>query len=373
MGCGGSVSAKPLRPDQQKGGSGGTTTGGATHIDEEDEKEMRRIRSMQSQMRRRGVSAESVGDKAISEYRKPVYGKTEEEQERIRTALQENRQIQVLCGHLDADSLQDVVNAFYPRQFPLGTDIIRQGDEGNCLYIVKEGKIDVFVARPCADGRVPEGDKGPKVVTFESGAIFGELALMYSSPRAATVTAAMDVTAWVMDALDFRMLMITTRQQSCAKYEGWLASVDLLKPLNHFELSTLADALSQEVIDPGEVIIRQGEAGDSFYILEDGSAAAFINGEQGELEVKTYSKVGDYFGELALLTDAPRAATVRATGEKGCAVVKMSMEDFKNLMGPIAKILRKHIDDYPQYAEFLDHPSKDAVTPTSPHSPKGLG
>merc|ERR1719265_1746634 len=68
--------------------------------------------------------------------------------------------------------------------------------------------------------------------------------------------------------------------------------------------------------------------------------------------VKSYKEPGEYFGEIALLTSATRRATVRASGE-GCAVLSVNRENFDRVLGPIKDILAKHIDQYPQYADFL--------------------
>mmetsp|Transcript_71881 Transcript_71881/g.187402 ORF Transcript_71881/g.187402 Transcript_71881/m.187402 type:complete len:435 (+) Transcript_71881:119-1423(+) len=320
--------------------------------DEEEAAEMEKIRSAQNRRRRSGVMSQSIDAQSLSDYQKPVFEKSEEDVVKIKTALKESKQMQVICGQLDAGPLQDVVNAFHTKEFAQGAEVIKQGDDGDCLYIMKQGSVDIFVARPGPDGEVPKGERGSKVLTLGEGGLFGELALMYSAPRAATVVAAEAVATWVLDAMDFKMLVAVSGAAQYAKYEGWLAGIDLLRPLNHIELATLADALEPEVFDPDEEIIKQGEPGDCFYILEDGSAAAFMSGDFGEKEVKAYSQVGDYFGEIALLSNAPRAASVRATGE-GCSVVKLSMEDFTALLGPISEILRENIGQYPHYAEFL--------------------
>lgn len=260
--------------------------------------------------------------------------------------------MQVLFGHLDGEPLKDVIMAFYSKDFVKGQDIITQGGEGDCLYIIDTGEVDVFVKRPNANGVMPEG-KGPKAVSLGPGALFGELALMYNAPRAATVTAASgNVRTYVLDAIDFKMLLAKSSQAQYAKYEGWLCQVEMLKVLNHFELAKLADALTSECFDAGEVIIKQGDAGEKFFILEDGTAAAYIAGEKGEKEVKAYTTVGDYFGEIALLTAEPRKATVKATG-KGCSVVTLSKTQFTEMLGPLAATLKKHADKYPQYSAFL--------------------
>lgn len=319
---------------------------------EEKAVEDAKMQQCQGRARRAGVAAESVTSEAMKDYTKPVYEKGEATNERIKKTLKENEKMQVLFGHLDGAELVDVINAFYTKEVPDGTDIIRQGDSGDCLYIVCDGNVDIHVARPDANGKFDPGDRGPKVVSFGAGALFGELALMYNAPRAATVVASGKVTVWALNAVDFKMLLATTSQQQYAKYEGWLSEIDLLRTLNHFELAKLADCLHSELFDDGEDIIKQGETGDRFYIVEDGCCRAYISGDDGEKAVKTYSEKGDYFGEIALLTDAPRKATVRA-GKEGCAVVSVSKEDFTALLGPLADLLQGQVDKYPQYASFL--------------------
>lgn len=310
--------------------------------------ESTKMKAAQGRSRRAGVAAESVSQQSLKEYKKPVYPKDDVQRKRLMKTLKEHEKMQVLLGHLDAEKMKDLVNAFYPKDVPSGVDIIKQGADGDCLYVVDEGTVDIFVKR----GGTSEEDKGTKVCSFGAGALFGELALMYNAPRAATVTATSAVKAFVLDAIDFKMLLASSTQAQYAQYEGWLKEVELLQTLNHFELSTLADILENECFEDGEEIVRQGEPGDKFYILEDGTAAAFISGKGGEKQVKTYEIKGEYFGELALLADEPRKATVRASGE-GCNVVSLSKENFSSVLGPISEILKKHADRYPQYADFL--------------------
>lgn len=321
--------------------------------DAEMAEEDAKLKKLQNKERRKGVASESVDNDKIKNYKKPVFAKDEETIKKLETTLKENQNMQVLFGHLDSQGLRDVINAFQPKEIPKGIDIIRQGDPGDCLYIIKEGNVDVFVARPGPSGQITPGDKGPKVTTLGSGALFGELALLYNTPRAATVTAASTtVNTWRLDALDFKMLLMQSSQETYAKYEGWLSKVDLLKSLNHYELSRLADAMSSEKFPANANIIRQGDQGDRFFILESGSAAAFIQGDKGEKEVKRYTKTGDYFGEVALLTSEPRKATVRAI-DGGCSVVSLTATQFTNLMGPLNDMLKEQADKYPEYKDFL--------------------
>ena len=70
-----------------------------------------------------------------------------------------------------------------------GDVIIQQGDEGDNFYIIDQGSVDIYV-------------NGARVVSLSEGASFGELALIYGTPRAATVMAGSDVKLWGIDRLE---------------------------------------------------------------------------------------------------------------------------------------------------------------------------
>lgn len=325
---------------------------GIDHVisEEEDHRRMAETRSMP---RRAGVAAEGISERDMKDYVKPVFPKDAATSQKIKGFIAQNEKMQVLFGHMDSAALDDVVNAFEEVTVGEGTDIITQGAEGDCLYVVNEGQVDIFVARKGPDGSVTPGDRGSKVVTFGPGALFGELALMYTAPRAATVCIATPTCLlWKLNREPFRMLLMQHGQQQYAMYEGWLSEVQLFKDLNHYELSRLSEIMESNLFDADEEIIKQGEPGDKFYILEDGTCAAYISGTEGEKKVKDYLNKGEYFGEIALLNNEPRRATIRATGE-GASVISVSQEDFTAVLGPIRDRLAKDIDRYPQYAQFL--------------------
>jgi len=335
------VAPRPVLPEEGEGGP-------------EDAAEEEKKRMGQAKRgKRAGISSESVSADQAANYVKPVYPKDNATKDAIKKTLKSNDKMQVLFGHLDGVPLEDVINAFQTREVRQGQEIIRQGDEGDSLYIIADGSVDVHVARPDATGKLQPNDRGPKVVSLGTGALFGELALMYTAPRAATVVVGTSTAKlWALDREPFKMLLMKSSQQQYAKYEGWLSEVELFKTMNHFELTQLTDLLESTLYDDGEVIIKQGEIGDKFYILEDGTCSAYIEGAGGEKEVKKYDRQGEYFGEIALLKDEPRKATVRATGE-GATVMSITKEDFTNVLGPITDLLKKDVDRYPQYADLL--------------------
>jgi cAMP-dependent protein kinase regulator len=201
---------------------------------------------------------------------------------------------------------------------------------------VEKGSFNVFVnskgaLQPGLDGL------GDKVATIEAGGSFGELALMYNAPRAATVQSAEPgCTLWALDRITFRRILMDSTFQRRRLYETFLEEVPLLSSLTKYERSKIADALDTQKYPAGTTIIKEGDAGEAFYLLESGECEAFKTG--ADKAVKSYRK-GDYFGELALLNDAPRAASVVSKTE--VKVATLGKDGFQRLLGPVESIMRR--------------------------------
>ncbi|CAG2167970.1 unnamed protein product, partial [Oppiella nova] len=115
--------------------------------------------------------------------------------------------------------------------------------------------------------------------------------------------------------------------------------------LDIYERLTVADALTPVQFNDGDIIVKQGEAGDDFYVIEEGTAIVFQRRSADEPQVEV-GRLGqsDYFGEIALLLDRPRAATVVAKGPLKC--VKLDRARFERLLGPCADILKRNLEHY---------------------------
>ncbi|KAF4758477.1 hypothetical protein FOZ63_002327, partial [Perkinsus olseni] len=305
--------------------------------------------------RRSGVSASTVSAEDRLNWKKPVHEKDDSTKDMLRDIIKTNERLQVLFGHLDETETTDVIMAMYPGSFSPGDTIIRQGDEGDAFWIVESGQYEIFVYRP-AEGAVekPATDGslslGDKVLSCTKGACFGELALMYNAPRAATVKCKEAGKAWGLDRESFQMMVTTAESTKKKKYEEFLTPLsDMLEPQDH---------------KAGDILMKQGDPGDNFYILESGVAKACLTGDDGnEVVAKVYNTPGDYFGELALLTSAPRRATVYASGD-GCRVLGLSKEKFNRVLGPIRRRLEAKMGDYPQYADIIRQQAE--CEPSSP-------
>lgn len=212
--------------------------------------------------------------------------------------------------------------------------IISQGDAGDYFYVVEKGTFDVYVNPTGTVQPGPDG-MGEKVGTIESGGSFGELALMYNAPRAATIVSAeAGCMLWALDRMTFRRILMESTFARRRMYESFLEDVPLLSSLTPYERSKIADALETQKFSAGQEIIKEGDPGHSFFLLESGEADAL----KGDAKVLHYKK-GDFFGELALLNDAPRAASVVASSD--VKVATLGKNAFQRLLGPVEGILRR--------------------------------
>ena len=284
--------------------------------------------------RRTSVSAESLAPTSAddSNWKAPNYPKTQQQVSRLRDAVSHN----FLFSHLDDEQSAQVLGALQERKVPAkDVRVIVQGDAGDYFYVVEQGTFDIYVSQT---GKVEAGADGlgSKVATNGPGTSFGELALMYNAPRAATVVSTEPSILWQLDRVTFRRILMDSAFQRRRMYESFLEEVPLLASLTAYERSKIADALETTKYPANTHIIREGDVGDKFYILESGEAEARKRGADAEL--KQYKK-GDYFGELALLEDKPRAASVLSKTE--VKVATLGKDGFQRLLGPVESIMRR--------------------------------
>lgn len=123
------------------------------------------------------------------------------------------------------------------------------------------------------------------------------------------------------------------------KLRDCLQSVDFLRQLKLDELDKLMEALKRRVCPAGNTVIKQGDPGDAFYMISTGRVGVW---NKNKLLVERHA--GEYFGESALVSEAPRAATVKAVVETELYV--LYKEDFKKILmaNPgIAASIKQHI------------------------------
>ncbi|KAK0467150.1 cyclic nucleotide-binding-like protein [Desarmillaria tabescens] len=308
--------------------------------------------------RRTSVSAESIPVDSSPDEPLPVFPKTSDQLRRIKASIANN----FIFRDLDEEQETGVLNAMQEKKTEKGEVVIRQGDVGDYFYVVESGLLECFIRSdplPPAGLRSSE-DKflqpgyhpefGKCVAECTPGASFGELALMYGHPRAATVLSTEPSTLWALDRITFRTIILKAAHRRRTMYEHFLSSVALLSSLDAAERSKIADALVSRVYGDGEAIVRQGEMGDTFFFIEEGEAVVTKSQEGSNGQVREFQvghlKKGDYFGELSLLHLAPRAATVSAIDRGDHALPKLKVaaldaQAFTRLLGPLRDLMER--------------------------------
>jgi cAMP-dependent protein kinase regulator len=274
--------------------------------EEEDDEEFTRIieaKRATIKNQRKSISAEAYGHyNPKSEFHPKVVEKDPQTKQKIHELLSNS----FLFKHLEEKEMTIIVNAMEIRHYESGASVIKQGDDGNELYIVGSGQLR------CTK-RFPEKSEEIFLKNYEAGEYFGELALLYNVPRAASITATTPAILYSLDRECFNHIVKDSAIRNRNIYEQFLAEVDILNSLDNYERSKLCDCLKIQIFEQGQRVIREGEKGNSFYLIIEGEATALKINPTTEKEEPVFDyRPRMYFGELALLKDEPRAASIVA-------------------------------------------------------------
>uniref|UniRef100_A0A8C0F5I1 cGMP-dependent protein kinase n=1 Tax=Bubo bubo TaxID=30461 RepID=A0A8C0F5I1_BUBBB len=299
-------------------------------------KEASRIQDTANRRRRakEGVSAEpttrlyDLNRQATFSFEKARVQKDSSEKKLITDALNKNQFLKRLEPH----QIRDMVECMYERTFQQESYVIRQGEPGNHIFVLKEGSLEVF-------------QQNKLLSSIPAWTAFGELAILYNCTRTASVKAITNVKTWALDREVFQNIMRVTAQTRQEQYRNFLRSVSLLKNLPEDKLAKIMDCLEVEYYDKGDYVIREGEEGNTFFIIAKGKVIvtqSTANHSQPQL-IKNLHK-GDYFGEKALISDDVRSANVIAD-EHNVECLVIDRETFNQTVGTYEE-LQTYLEGY---------------------------
>eukprot|EP00854_Cymbomonas_tetramitiformis_P015862 gene15862-18812_t len=253
-----------------------------------------------------------------------------------------------IFSSLDDADMETLLDAFFEVVPEDGDEVIKQGDPGDNFYVVSSGKYHVYIGK---------GDGEPaKVHTYSQGGSFGELALLYNVPRAATVKAeGDDGVLWAVDRRTFGKVVMGQSTGSdaarflreCPLFQsadgaqgggmgefqfrhiaqfsvrlwGWSplgfqlisATFCYTQFLTEKELLDIGGKTTIHTMKEGDTFIKQGDESQSMFVIFEGNVRVLIDiaGEQKQVAVLGRSQ---FFGQDALLTEEKRNATCMADG-----------------------------------------------------------
>ena len=214
------------------------------------------------------------------------------------------------------------------------------------LYFISRGELDVMVG-------------GKKVHALHDGDVFGEVALIYSTPRTATITARTNCLVLDLGRKDFLHLLlshsaVSANVHAIAKQRLYTFVLqDIVKKVPLFKnchsdefIVDVVRCLEPVGFNEGDYVIKEGEGGEEMYFVSRGTLLVTVNEK-----VVHIMNDGDFFGEIALIYDTPRTATILAKTKAQLFVLKKEvlstiMEQYPREGYHIKAIAKRRFEDY---------------------------
>jgi CRP-like cAMP-binding protein len=231
-----------------------------------------------------------------------------------------------LVGRTPAER-EHVVNRLTPLTVRAGAYIFHESEPGDTFYVVRSGSAEVL--------RLNALGWGDTLAVLHPGDYFGEQALLRRQPRLASVRALSRMELFALTRDDFDALLATHLRAAGVTLQRLeelteLSRMSLFRNLSPRALNGVLDALRSTRIPAGNTIVTEGEPGERFFLIREGRVRVVRHAADGTPSPTAELGVGDFFGELALLSDAPRNATVAALGE--VTVWSMDRDAFHRLL-----------------------------------------
>mmetsp|Transcript_130652 Transcript_130652/g.194646 ORF Transcript_130652/g.194646 Transcript_130652/m.194646 type:complete len:386 (+) Transcript_130652:143-1300(+) len=192
----------------------------------------------------------------------PSFEKSNDDADRLKTYISKT----ALLANLEDSAVKTIIGAFQMKSFPAGTDVIKEGDDGDFFYILDKGAAEVFK-------KIDGAEK--KVFAYDAGGSFGELALLHGEPRLATVRAVSACEVWALDRDTFRKIMMSAGKASMDERSKFINKVKLFDELQPYEKFRIAEAMVMRTYTNGETIVTEGEAGHEFFIIQSGATNCY--------------------------------------------------------------------------------------------------
>lgn len=200
-----------------------------------------------------------------------------------------------------------------------GVTVVREGEPGDRFFVIADGEAEVL-----------EGPEERKLRELRPGDSFGEIALLQGGIRTATVRARTPMRLYSLDRSHFHRwardrVGAMARMRTSLEERHRLERVSLFADLSPAHLDQLVSRLRMRRFPAGQIVCRQGEPGDQFFVIAEGEADVYVDGRRN----KTLGPGGS-FGEVALLTQLPRTAGIRARTD--LVLYALHKRDFDQLV-----------------------------------------
>jgi cGMP-dependent protein kinase len=284
--------------------------------------------------KRGAVGGGASGDAEI----KPPCAKSAAETDCILKALKANTNLNNMIT-LDQETITAMTSLMWKETIQNATVILREGDlNADYFYVVNSGEFEVTKVQGAQSATQAIGQSS-SIAKLGAGKSFGELALLYFAPRAATITAIQESTVFVLARQQFKDIITKAQKDTAGTYVAYLNKVKVLDPLKESEKKQLAEALTDFAFAKNDNIFEQGEAGALFYILIDGTVSVITDGKEVAKLTATKSEA-QFFGEAALSSSEKRKATIQVTSDTATTLA-VDKKSFDMLLGSLDELTKR--------------------------------
>lgn len=277
------------------------------------------------------MNIDEAADEAI-DLKELATTKTPEEKGAIADAIQAS----ILFRNVTDEQRELVYSCMESIKVEAGTWVIRQGTVGDRFYIVDDG---LFQVRIVPDGEEDLTGEGGHIVHEYEGSrkkhahpSFGELALMHSAPRSASIVAKTDGHLWALHRAAFRQILLQAHDHRKV-LKTVLTEIPFFAAMDSDGINKLAAIMEDITFGRGDNITEQGRPGDKLFVMEAGSA--YLTEIHGGETRRGNVKAGCYFGDelLALGSDGRYSKTIMALQTTTCWQLDVPL--LKQTMGPL--------------------------------------
>jgi serine/threonine protein phosphatase PrpC/CRP-like cAMP-binding protein len=301
------------------------------NVSKEKSKEIQKLRSMHGTTHHSSVHQDEDFD-----WKKHTSPKTEEEKSGIAEAIQAS----IMFRNINAEQREMVFACMESVRVKAGSWVIRQGTVGDRFYIIDDGRFEVRIV---PDGEEDTTGEGGHIVHVYEGSrarhahpAFGELALMYSAPRSASIVAQTDGHLWALHRAAFRQVLMQA-QDHRKELKKVLAEIPYFQYLDSDGINKLAAIMDEITFGRGETICEQGKPGESVFVIQSGTCSCALvtpKGSDGSTNTRrTQFKAGNYFGDEIFSGNGNYQQTVVSLQTTSCWQLDANL--LKQTMGPL--------------------------------------
>jgi CRP-like cAMP-binding protein len=229
---------------------------------------------------------------------------------------------------LSEENFNDLVKNSSVEKYPAGTVLFKQGDMDRYAIYVLEGTV------------VLSSNESTMERTVEGGTEEGLYAITQLKPRQNTGTARSDVLLFKVDSDQLDRLLtwdqvtgISVIEMEEDQNNEWMMAMlkaDAFKKLPAENINEMFNRMEVMEVKKGDVIVRQGEPGDYYYVIQEGQCDVSRTTKQGKVVSLNRLGTGQQFGEEALVSDAPRNATITMLSDG--LLLRLAKNDFLELV-----------------------------------------